>query len=178
MSIFGNILTGAKPASGIEMIQPGKYLVAITDYKFLSNNEGWEGVNFEFTVQQGKYKGRKVWRTYTTAYPKDDKIASDGRNQLVGMLTAAGHPAPTSPDSAPIKSLRLGVQVRVSKNKKSGNEENSVVNWFEASKVPAEAPATSGLGAAPAPTALGGFGIVPPSTPAPSGEKLNDEIPF
>lgn len=179
---FGS-LAGATPSSGFELIEPGKYLVAITDFKFLSNDNGWEGVRFEFTVQAGKFRNRKVWRLFTISNSKNADQHKRGRDELVGMLTAAGHANPASPDSAPIKGLQLGLRIGKTKNKETKDEENSVRSWFPKAEMPAEGDTAVGT-AAQTSLSLASLGaassagtLAAASTP-PADAALSDEIPF
>jgi hypothetical protein len=169
-------LAGAKPSRGFDLIEPGKYLVAITDYKFLSNAEGWEGVRFEFTVQSGAFKNRKVWKMYTTHHPKDE-VRQRGLDELAGVLTAAGHPNPASPDSAPIKGLQLGIAITKVKNRQTKEEENGVRTWFPKEELAADAPIINGA-AGPAALSLSLASLGAEAQQGEAKTALNDEIPF
>jgi hypothetical protein len=177
-------LAGYKPSSGndFEPIPTGKYLVAITGVEFMANATGWEGVKFELTVQSGQHAKRKLWRLFTTKHEKAD-VVQRGLEDLVGLLTAAGHPNPASPDSAPVKGLQFVAKVARRKSKKSGEWENQVTGWSPKSEwkgeeagVPASAAQTSlslaSLGAA---SSAGSLAV---AASPPADGKLNDEIPF
>jgi hypothetical protein len=176
-------LAGVNPTYGneFEPLEKGTYLVAITDYAFKTGKNGWEGIRFEFTVQTGKSAKRKLWHQFTVAHDKKD-VADRGRSDLVGMLTAAGHPNPTNPDSAPIKGLQLGVKLRVRKNKETGESENAIVKWMpKAEAVLAGVDGAKGaLNASIALTSLGASTQISAPQPVATGgdDKLNDEIPF
>lgn len=151
MSLFGNLLAGTAPTTSVEAkpVPPGVVLVNITNCEVRSNNTGWQGVSFEFTVQAGPHKGRKVFHTFSVAMqPSErlskadaDRMVQEGRAAVVGILTAAGHPSPNAPDTAPINGRGLGIKVVVRTNKKSGQQENAVVAWMKGSDVP---PASAG----------------------------------
>jgi len=67
--------------SGFDLIPPGPYPVAITkvelkDSKQMIDSGGKEGypyINVELTVQEGEFKGRKVWDIWSL-HPKAIKI--------------------------------------------------------------------------------------------------------
>ena len=158
-------LKGYEAASGQPpLVPPGTYQLAITDVKFLENAEGWEGVNFELTIQGGPQNERRVWHTFTLAYPKDRDIADNGRSQLKGFLTAASHPNPDEPASAVIKGLTLTGKVINRKNKKSGDMEARLADWTRLAKPKGMRPVPMQQPPKPAAT--------------PVEDDLSDEIPF
>jgi hypothetical protein len=73
---------------GLDPLPTGKYHVAITDAEIReagpnAKNPGSQYINFEFTVQEGPYQGRKVW-TNASLLPQ-------ALYTIKGILEALGH---------------------------------------------------------------------------------------
>lgn len=146
---FGNRLQGRSESSGSssDTIPPGKYLVNITGIKEVSNDYGWSGANFEFTVQSGPHAKRKAWTTWTmTMNPNPDGKLKTQKDvdeflekqlaEVKGLLRSARHQNPDDPDSAPILGLSLVVRMIAQKKRDGSGMENKIVGWEDASKAP------------------------------------------
>jgi Protein of unknown function (DUF669) len=73
-----------KSSLGLDPLPTGKYRVAITDAELRdSQSSEWQYVNFEFTVQEGKYEGRRVWTNAT--------LAPHALWTIKGLLEAVGY---------------------------------------------------------------------------------------
>lgn len=179
MSFFPS-LSGVKPLSGSAgVIPPGKSLVAITDVAVKSNPNGWEGVTLTFTIQDGKFKDRKLVRSFTTAYPANKEIAERGKGELVGLLTAFGHPNIEGANANNIKGLKGVLVHRHRKNKQTGETENFIVNWLPASAYePAQTAALNGGAQPGAVPGLYSIGATRAPDPQPKSDMPNDDIPF
>lgn len=207
MSMFGSLLSDAKPTEGTgnAPLAPGYYHVAITDVQLRTNNSGWRGFQFEFTVQSGTGKGRKVWHTFTVEMNPTEKMPAsklpeflaEQKGGIVGVLKAAGHPNPNAPDTAPINGRKLGVKLAVRDRKQNGQptgeKENTVVQWCSEADVQAKIGSTATgrpAGAGGIPTGMLGMSMAAgaPLTGMPSmgtmssmqenKPALDDEIPF
>jgi hypothetical protein len=178
--MFGNIsfegTSASSGSAGFEPVTPGIYKSFITNVEQRTNDKGWVGASFEFTIDGGQYDARKVWQSFTLALPGHDdgeKIAADGKANMMGVLAASGHKDPGNPDSEPINGKAVGIKVGIKKNKRSGDMENVVVSWRPAGETPDNAAKVAGV----ARPAAGGWLSQAATTPD-ANAPLDDEIPF
>lgn len=73
---------------GLDPLPTGKYHVKITDGEIKESgpnakNPGSQYINFEFTVQDGQYEGRKVW--------SNASLLPHALFTIKGILEATGH---------------------------------------------------------------------------------------
>ncbi|MGE0716343.1 MAG: hypothetical protein AB7P02_12950 [Alphaproteobacteria bacterium] len=184
MSLFGNYDFGSyqgSSGSDFDLIPNGSALANITGRREVKNADGsWKGVSIEFTIQEGDFARRKVWQTFTLHYPQNTEVQDDGRNKLVGLLKAAGHPGPQS--NEPIEGRPVCIKIIQKKRKNSDEKENAVAAWMPAAdyanrpdKLTKKKPGRYVDAAMTA--AFGGTMAMAP-TPAASKPDLNDDIPF
>jgi hypothetical protein len=181
--LFGSYdFSGVAPSEGndFDLLPVGSALVAITGKKEVANSDrSWIGMSIEFTVQEGDFAKRKLWRSFTLHYPANRDMERDGKSSLLGVLQAAGHPGPQS--SEPIEGKRLVVKVIQKNDKKKGERVNDVAAWMPASKWPERtdkiARGKAGRYVDASMAAVFGASM---AAQAPTGGKrdLDDEIPF
>ena len=109
----------ASEAQGGELIPRGEYVVRITDGELRASksekNSGKPYYNLEFTIQEGKYQGRKVWTNVMLFQP--------ALYTLSQLLKALGHKvtAGTSVEVPTIEEL-IGKEVVIVTKIKKGDD--------------------------------------------------------
>lgn len=111
-----------------EVLPAGKYIVKVTDGELKQSGEnaknpGAEYINWEFTVQQGKYEGQKAW-TNTSLLPH-------ALFSIKNLLTAVGHDTSGELDFDIDDVLGKELQIRLTvKPAKDGYDEQNEVKGF------------------------------------------------
>lgn len=196
MSDFG-FLGGATPTSTAvsDPIPTGKYRLAITECREIkSDKSSWEGVMVKLTVQEGQQEGRSFNMMFTKYIEPGGGIKSQDQandmmkrsgNLLAGLLRDAGVTNPSQARFSDAEGKRIIGNVTVTKNKKSGEQENTLKSWAPDKNAPA-----SGGGASTTtlpPGLKNGTGSVDSGQPgaeaAPQaaqngGSDLDDDLPF
>ena len=67
----------------------GKYHVAITNAEVKDSKTGNPMLKLEFTVQDGEYDGRKLWKSFMLKHD-NKKVVDIAKSQIKSMCLAAG----------------------------------------------------------------------------------------
>jgi hypothetical protein len=109
-----------EPTLSFDPLPAGKYLVAITASEKKPTKKG-DGtyLQFEYTVLEGEYRGRKVWDRLCTDHPNDltQKIA---RGNLSAICRAVGVMQPR--DSVDLHNIPLVISVKCKKRDDAGGD--------------------------------------------------------
>jgi hypothetical protein len=138
MANLGNFNANeVEPTLAFDPLPAGKYLVAITASEKKSTKKG-DGtyLQFEYTVLEGEYKGRKIWDRLCTDHPNDltQKIA---RGNLSAICHAVGVMQPR--DSVELHNIPLVISIKL-KKRKDNDELTNEIKAYEAKAVAAGRP--------------------------------------
>ena len=163
--LSGVDVNAASTGTQAPLIDAGKYPVAITKHEMRrpKDTSPWLFLEFEFTIQGGKFDGRKLkfscplegeqTENMTAKSIKLADMLAEGASNAVGILKAAGHPNPNMPEQARVEGLRLQVKTVHGKSR-DGGKENKVTGW-EPMAQGTQAPGASGFAGPANPT--GGY---------------------
>ena len=80
------------PVQGdFDPLPPGKYLSAVTESEMRATKSGGEMLTCVETIQEGNYKGRKIWTNFNVVNASE-KAQQIGRGQLSALSQACGLP--------------------------------------------------------------------------------------
>ena len=103
-------LSGVDISSAPQILQPGRYVVTITDAFIKQTRNGGSAVELSLT----DVKGQGTLRAWINVnVPASQTATRIGREQLKALLIHGGHPTPDNPsDIASLKGLKVGASVQ------------------------------------------------------------------
>jgi hypothetical protein len=117
---------------GFDAIPAGFYVVAVTGYDEVETSEsakklgpGVPGINWEFTVQEGEYQGRKLWTN--TYFHQSTLPMLKGLLKASGLFTDEQLNGQINFEPDMLMRARLGVKVRV---RNYNNEDRNDIQRF------------------------------------------------
>ena len=123
-----------KPATSADPLPAGKYIVAITasDRKTTKNGAG-EYLEFELTVLDGEFKGRKAWDRLCISHSNAQTVEI-ARGNLSAICHAVGvmHPK----DSVELHNLPLVIRVICKKSDETGEIRNEIKGYSKREAAP------------------------------------------
>jgi hypothetical protein len=113
----------------------GNYHVSVTNAELKNSQAGNPMLKLEYTVQDGTYKGRKLWKSFMLEHD-NKKVVDIARSQIKAMCLAAGkEPRFTAPNDL------LGYELEVTT--KVNDKEQAEITYFK--PLPKTAKSTSGV---------------------------------
>lgn len=157
-----------KPREAFESLPPGEYTAEITDseVKDTKDNTG-KYLQFEFTVLEGEFAGRKMWDRLNLSNP--NKTAEEiARETLSAICHAVGHLRVG--DASELHNRPLVIIVKPEKNRETG-ERDTRIKGYKAVGAGGPAPFAGSAPAAQQGAAFGAkpsFGAAPAQQAAPA----------
>jgi len=129
------------PAQPVEAIPSDKYNVEISKSELKATKTGnGSYLEFEFTVLEGEYRGRKVWDRLCLNHPTQ-KTVEIARANLSAICHAVGVLKPR--DSTELHRIPLTINVKLKKDESTGTIFNEVRGYMKRESLIPQAPPLS-----------------------------------
>tara|TARA_Y100000813_G_C24092312_1_gene318803 strand:- start:53 stop:559 length:507 start_codon:yes stop_codon:yes gene_type:complete len=139
-------LSGVDISSAPQILQPGRYVVTITDAFIKQTRNGGSAVELSLT----DVKGQGTLRAWINVnVPSSQTATRIGREQLKALLIHGGHPTPDNPsDIASLKGLKVGASVQKDTYTMDGEERtgSKLKGFFDPSEIDPDTPKKSSPG--------------------------------
>ena len=127
---------------GKTLLPVGEYVVEITDSDFKDTKNGLgKYINFEFTVLDGEYVGRKFYENLNVVN-RNDKTVEIANRALKDILRATNTLGKPFKNTAMLHNIPLKVRAAMGKRSDNGEDENRFRFFAINESVPSDASAT------------------------------------